>query len=205
MNLSEYRTLFTLVCVGLLGLTTLAVATSINPYPRTAEKFFAVSLLGKDKSAEEYYPDGDPNIFQLEEIQWFILVQNFMEQAQYVSVRVKVLDSTMAFPDMVACTPSPENAILDFNIFLADDRASIIRFSWCVSNYSLQQESLVLERLVINDMPVNLNVSGVSGFSFYMIFELWYLDSVSREFRFEWDTGLGLRCAWNQMLFNVTV
>jgi len=164
-----------------------------------------LSLLGKEKTAEDYYSNNDPSILRLKEMQWYILVQNFMQKVQYVLVKVKVLNSTMTRPDAVTCTPSPQQAIMNFSVFLTDSQSSIIPFFWEVADYSLQRESLVLERLIINGTPVTLRISGVNGLNFFIVFELWYFYSAREEFRFDWDTPLGFRCAWNQMLFNVIV
>lgn len=205
MNLKEYRTLFALVGIGLILVTTFAFFSTVFPYPTTAERFFVLGLLGKDKTAENYYPNDDRNIRGLEEVQWYVFVQNFMQEVQYVLVKVKVLNSTMTLPDVVACTPSPENAIMNFSVFLTNGRSSTIPFFWHVANYTLQGESLIIERLVINSMPVSLKVGAVNGSSFRMMFEVWYYDPAIEDFRFEWDSGFGLRCAWNQMLFNVAV
>jgi len=128
-----------------------------------------------------------------------------MQESQYVLIKVKVLNSTMTFPDAVACTPSPENAVINFSVFLANGQSSIIPFFWHAANYSLHQESLLLERLVVNGTPVTLRTRGVNGLSFYLVFELWYFYSDWMEFRFEWGPDPEFRCAWNQMLFNVTV
>jgi len=205
MNLKEYRTLFALVGIGLILVTTFAFFSTVFPYPTTAERFFVLGLLGKDKTAENYYPNDDPNIRGLEEMQWYVFVQNFMQEVQYVLVKVKVLNSTMTLPDAVACTPSPENVIMNFSVFLTNGRSSTIPFFWHIANYSLQGEPLIVERLVINSMPVSLKVGAVNGSSFRMMFEVWYYDPVIEDFRFEWDSGFGLRCAWNQMLFNVAI
>lgn len=202
MNIKEYRTLFASVSIGLMLTTTFAFFSMLFPYPVTAERFFVLGLLGKDKTAENYYPNDDPNIHCLEEVQWYVFVQNFMQGAQYVLVKVKVLNSTMARPDAVACTPSPEQAVMNFSVFLTNGQSLTVPFFWHIANCSREGESLIIKRLVVNGMPVSLNVSGVDGFC--IIFEIWYYDSDVNDFRFEWDSGFGIRCAWNQMVFNVT-
>ncbi|MDH5266409.1 MAG: hypothetical protein OEW62_01880 [Candidatus Bathyarchaeota archaeon] len=205
MNLKEYRTLFALVGIGLILITTFAFFSTVFPYPVTAERFFVLGLLGRDKTAENYYPNDDPNIRGFEKVRWYVFVQNFMLEAQYVLVKVKVLNSTMTLPDAVACTPSPEQAIMNLSVFLTNGQSSTIPFSWYLTNYSLHGESLIIERLVTNGISISLNVGAVNGSNFRLIFEVWYYDPAIEEFRFEWDSSFGLRCAWNQMLFNVAV
>ena len=205
MKLKEYRTLFAAVGIGLILITTFAFFSTVFPYPTTAERFFVLGLLGRDMTAENYYPNDDPNIHGFEEVQWYVFVENFMQEAQYVLVKVKVLNSTMTLPDAVACTPSLGQAIMNFSVFLTNDQSLMIPFLWHIANYSLQGESLILERLVVNGMPAGLNVSGVNGSIFRIIFEVWYYDPAVEDFRFEWDSGFGLRCVWNQMLFKVAI
>lgn len=205
MNLEEYRILFASVGIGLMLTSTFAFFSIFFPYSMTGERFFVLGLLGKDRTAENYFANDDSNIRYMEEMQWYVFVQNFMQEAQYILVKVKVLNSTMTRPDMVACTPSLEHAIMNFSVFLTSGQSLMIPFFWHVANYSLQGESLIVERLVIKSMSVSLNVSAVNGSNLSVIFEVLHYDPVIENFRFEWDSGFGLRCAWNQMFFNVAV
>ncbi len=202
MDLKEYRILFRLICLGLILVTTFSFLSMVFPYQPTGERFFVLSLLGRDRTAENYYLNDYPAL-GAHEMQWYISVQNFMQETQYVLVKVKVLNSTMSFPDLVMCTPSPESPIMNFSVFLGKGQSSTIPFFWKIINYSFHDESLIIDRIEINKNPVSLNVSSSNDSGFQIIFELWYYDPVIEDFRFNWDSGFGIRCSWNQIDFTV--
>lgn len=203
MSIKKYRILFASLGISLVLVASFALLSSIFPYDVTGEKFYVLSILGKNGTAESYYPQDNSSIHQLEEMKWHILVQNFMQTSQYVVINVKILNSTMTGPDLVTCTPSPEPILINCSVLLINGQPSMIPFFWSIANYSVQEETLTLKRLVINDIPIDVEINSRNASTFRMVFELWHFDLERNEFRFDWDSESGNRSAWNQMIFNM--
>jgi len=175
-------------------------------YPPSSERFFAMWILGSEGLAEHYFPDDDPNLGMAEEVDWTLGVYNHMGSIQYVVVRVKLLNSTIAGPDDVSGTPSPVSPILEFTRVLADNETWFIPFAWRIESLSSGDSNTVLTALSINQVPFNGQlVSAVSGFNYRFVFELWFYDVASGDLAFSWRSDRSSHSVWTQMWFNATV
>jgi hypothetical protein len=186
-----------------LAIATFACLSTVFPYPTTAEKFFVLAMLGENQTAENYFPNNNPNLHEMEEVNWYVDVENFMQQAQYVLLKVKILNSTMTLPDSAKCQPSPENDLLNVTVFLISGQSKVVAFSWHIADFVRTGEFLTLRRIVVNGVSTGLNVESTNGADFHFLFELWHYDPFLEDFRFSWDSGFGVCCAWNQMIFNI--
>lgn len=187
----------------LITVTTGGYLNAIFPYPATAQSFFVLSTLGKNEIADNYYPNNDSSVNILQEVEWHIQIQNLIGSVQFVQIRVKVQNSTMPLPDSSNLTPSPEPSSLNFTVFLRKEQSVILPFHWYVSERVLSSSSTTLEEIIINGMPIDLNVQTVNGGKFYFVFELWHYDVASGSFIFHWDSNFGFQCAWNSLIFEV--
>jgi len=174
-------------------------------HPPSSERFFAMWILGSEGLAEHYYPDDDPNLGMGEEVDWALGVYNHMGSIQYVVVRVKLLNSTIAGPDEVSGTPSPVSPILEFTRVLADNETWSIPFGWRIESLGSKDSNIVLTALSINQVPFNGQlVSAVSGFNYRFVFELWFYDGASGDLAFSWRSDRFSHSVWTQMWFNAT-
>lgn len=203
MSLDDWHLVFVSVC---LVLVIAACAPVVSAFMKVREEqFFALAVLGEEGMVEKYYPDYDPNIEVGEEVHWTIYLYNHLGEAQYVAVRVKLLNSTMLAPNSTSCSPSPAPVVYEIRRVLLDNETWLYPFDWNLLNVVLNGDSISIERLMINGQPYQINVGTLNGFNFRIVLELWIYDEVSERFNFGWVTMQESHCAWNQIWFNVTL
>jgi hypothetical protein len=155
-------------------------------WPKYEERFFELGLLGKDKKAEGYYPNDNSTLEVGSPILWYIYVHNHMGSVQDVSVRVKLLNSTMETPNDREHKPSPYPFFIEFPLSLSTDETMLVPFSWSILEAVSRNDSIVIKRLIVNNQTVEVDVPTFSDNSFRMVFELWVYDLSSHEYKFEW-------------------
>ena len=203
MSLDEWHLVFVSVC---LVLVIAACAPVVLAYMKIGEEqFFALAVLGEEGMVEKYYPDDDPNIEVGEEIHWSLYLYNHMGETQYVAVRVKLLNSTMAAPNSTSCSPSPAQVFYEVRRVLFDNETWLHPFSWSIENVGPVGNFLNIELLSVNDENIETNFISKDGNNILIVLELWVYDESLNDFQFGWSSGDELRCAWNQIWFNVTL
>ena len=174
----------------------------LNPWPQ--EQFFAMWILGSEGLAERYYPNDDPNLRIGEEVNWTLGIYNHMGSLQYVVIRVKLLNSTIASPDDFSGRPSPVSPILEFTRVLVDNETWSVPFKWRIESLSVRGKSLLVTELSINRVSFSGElVAASSGHNYRFVFELWFYDMASNDFTFSGGTSTR-RSVWTQVWFNAT-
>lgn len=203
MSLSHERLIVISICVMLI---LVSFAPAIAAYlPSREEHFFALAVLGENQMADRYYPEQDSNIKIGEDVHWFIYLHNNMGDAQYVAIRVKLTNSTTPPPNSTSCTPTPSSVIFEVKRVLTKNETWLYPFDWKILEASRQENSVIITNLGLNDIEVLVDAEAVQGHDFRMVIELWAFDLTSQDFVFGWSTSNGLRCAWNQVWFNMTL
>ena len=182
----------------------LAVAFISAFWPRYEERFIELSLLGKDKTAKEYYLNDNSTLKPGSQVSWHIYIHNHMGSLQNVTVRVKLLNSTMEAPDDRKHEPSPFASFAEFPLSLSVDDTLFIPFSWCILDAVSQNGSIILKRLMVNGQTVEVNVPAFSNSLFRMVFELWVYDQSSHGYKFGWESGKEFASVSVYMWFNVS-
>jgi len=182
----EYKPIFIIGALVLFSILVIAVVSAF--WPRYEERFFELGLLGKDKKAEGYFPNDNSTLKVGSPVPWYIYVHNHMGSVQKVSVRVKLLNSTMEVPNDRKHEPSPFAFFVEFPLSLSVDETLFVPFSWSISEAVSQNGSIVIKRLMVNNQTVEVNVPAFSDHSFRMVFELWVYDQSSREYNFGWES-----------------
>ena len=165
----------------------------------------ALAVLGEEGMAEHYYPGDDPNIDVGEKIRWTIYLYNHMGKAQYVAVRVKLLNSTMSAPNSTSCTPSDAPVVYEFRRVLLDNETLYYPLDWGLLEVGGEGDSVSLTGLMINGVSLKTGVEAIHGHNFRMVLELWIYDEASGGLIFGWGSGEESQCAWNQFWFNSTI
>ncbi len=202
MDLREYKGFF-LICV-LVGFLIVAVYVITLFWPKYEERFFELGLLGRNKMAEDYYPGNASSVGVGENVTWLIHIHNYMWSDQDVSIRVKLLNSTMQVPDDRGHEPSPYPALFELPLSLSIDETLLIPFSWSILEADLQNESALIRRLMVNNQTFDVHVGAFSDLRFRLVFELWIYDQSSGEYLFSWDSGKEFYSVSLYMWFNVT-
>ena len=202
MNLDDWHLVFVSVCLvlmlGVFGPIAMAY------FPRGQERFFALAVLGEEGMADKYYPGDDPNIGVGETVNWTLYVYNHMGEAQYVAVRVKLLNSTMLPPNSTVCVPSPAPMVYEIRDVLVNNETRLHPFRWSVEEFGGFGDFVGVSLLSVNGDLVEADAFSRDGYNFRLVFELWVFDEKLDDFRFGWSSGDEPRCVWNQVWFNST-
>ena len=172
--------------------------------PPQQEQFFATWVLDSQGMAEHYFPSDNPNVRLGEEVNWTLAVYNHMGSLQYVVIRVKLLNSTLASPNDTLGEPSPAPVILEFAQVLVSNQTWSIPFDWEVSNYTVRGANFVIASLLVNQSPLHGQfANAIFGRGFRFVFELWFYDTQTNNLVFSWYTNGRPIDVWTQLWFNV--
>jgi hypothetical protein len=173
--------------------------------PRQTEEFFQLYVLGANHQATAYYPGDNPDISSGETVTWYLGVVNNMSSVQFISIRVKVSNSTINPPDALQGLESPAPAVTDFARFLQDNETWEFPFVWNILNATSTGGSIHVLTLQINNETYQIpSWSASNGYNFRLIFELWTWNQDSDSFQFGWNTNGEQKIAWLQVWFNMT-
>ncbi len=189
-------------------LSLLAISLSVTyvaSESRARQSFLSISTLGSNMSMENYYPGETSTISVGDNVSWYINVYNRMGEPEYLSVRVKLLNSTHESPDVVMNLASPEHHIFEIKQLLMNNSTWTVPLSWTPTGIEKQGNYAVIRSLNINGMDVNdLNVRSADGNNFRMVIELWRYDRQLGDFSFAWSSDSDKSSVWNQIWFNVS-
>lgn len=203
MNLEDWKSAFLFVSIALVLIASTPLMVSF--LPRSEEPFIAMAIIGEEGMAEHYYPNDDPTIPLGTTVKWHLYLYNHMGSVQYVAVKAKILGPEIPSPNATLCTPSPTSPFYELRHILADNETWITPLQWSISQIWEDGDALTLSEIIVNDQPLNTNITTLKGRSLRMVLELWVYDQASSEFRFDWVSHGEPRCSWNQIWFNVTL
>ncbi|MEM0030018.1 MAG: hypothetical protein QW572_07595 [Candidatus Nitrosocaldus sp.] len=197
-----------LIILAVLIAVSMSIAY-VASVPREYERFMSLSTLGRGMMVSDYYPSNSPDIAIGDEVLWHIQVYNRMGSAEYIAIRVKLLNADMPIPDDNMHTPSPVEHVYEVRQVVANDSTITIPLQWSIA--SLARESgedgsmyVAVKELLINGEKVSTDVKSKDGKDFRLIMELWRYNPESKEFEFSWlDSMNERRSVWNQIWFNV--
>lgn len=190
-----------LTIAGLLLLLILTVALISTFWPRIETQFFELGLLDKDKTATAYFAIDNSTLEIGTQVTWFVFVHNNMGSAEQVSIRIKLLNSTMEQPIDSKNTPSPYSFFMEFPSSLSVNETALISFSWGISKAVSQDGSTIIRQLTVNNHTYDINVSSKDYFS--LVFELWVYDQNSQNYIFGWHSGNDFSSASVNMGFKI--
>jgi len=198
VNLEEYRTLFAVTTVGLMLTAAFPTLSLVVPFPRSAERFSELWVLGPNHMAEDY----PFNVRVGEQYQVFVGVGNHMGSSSYYTVYVKFRNPSQPLPDASNSTPSPLPSLYEFRFLIADGGSWEAPLAFAFLEVSGLEEACLVRRMSINDVVFSVDSPSTwdlenNGFYYQLFFELWLYDVASRSFQFH-DRFVGI---W----LNVTV
>lgn len=193
----------TFAVAGMILLLIICVTVISNFLPKYEEQFIELGVLGRNRTATGYYPNDNPSLSSGSQINWYIYLHNHMAGSQAVSVKVKLLNSTMQQPNDTAHTSSPFPSIAELPITLPVNGTQLVPFTWSISETDIQDNSIVIKSLTVNGQTVYINIPTTYDTSFCIVFELWVYDQSTQRYQFGWDAGKGISSASVSMWFNV--
>ena len=202
MSLDDWHLVFVSACLVLILAACAPVVMALLPSRK--EPFMALALLGEDGMAEHYYPDDVPQIKAGEEIRWTVYLYNHMGETKYVAVRVKFLNSTTLAPNSTSCSPCSAPVVYEVRRVIMDNQTLLFPFMWSILKVERVGDFLDVSSFSINGDSIDMHLVALYGFNYRFIYELFVYNEDLEDFRFGWRYGDELRCAWNQIWFNVT-
>jgi len=194
---------FVAIFVSLLAIS-LSV-TYVASESRARQSFLSINTLGSDMTMENYYPGETSTISVGDNVSWHINVYNRMGEPEYLSVKVKLLNSTHQSPDVAMNLPSPELHIFETRQLLMNNSTWTIPLFWKLTEVEKQGNHAVIKSLNINGIDVSdLSIKSAGGHNFRMVIELWRYDRQLGDFSFAWSSDSDKSSVWNQIWFNVS-
>jgi len=202
MSLDDWHLLFVSVCLILV--LTVCAPLVVALMPSREEPFLALAVLGEEGMAEHYYPDNDLKIGVGDEIHWTVYLYNHMGESQYVAIKVKLLNATMLLPNSTSNTPSPAPVIYEVRRVLLNNETWMFPFSWAVLNVEQDGAPLYIRSLSVNGKTIETNTGAMHELNYRLVLELWVYDEDIGDLRFGWVYYNEIRCAWNQIWFQLS-
>jgi hypothetical protein len=190
-----------LTIAGLVLLLILFVALISTFWPKNETQFFELGLLDKSKTATAYFAIDNSTLEIGSQVKWYVFVHNNMGSAEQVTVRVKLLNSTMSQPIDSKNTPSPFSFFMELPSSLSINETILLPFSWSISDAVSQDGTTIVRQLTANNHTYDINVSSKDYFS--LIFELWVYDPISQDYIFGWHSRNDFSSASVNMGFKI--
>jgi len=202
LAVSEERRRFLTVFVACTLVYFAVVYMFLVPKPR--EQFLEFHILGETREAAHYYPNGSSTIRVGSTMRWYLVVTNFMDSVQYVTIKMKLGNLTSRQPCEVGAVPADLPLLVEFKRILLSGEVWEIPIVWEIVRISERGEAVFLT-LRINNRTVEVpEVGARGGHGFRIVFELWTLDRGLGSHVFGWEAHGRRRAAWIQMWFNAT-
>lgn len=192
---------------GVIAIATVVLAfTYLTVTPGTTNAgFLELFVLGPDKTANAYFPDGDPNLMVDLPVRWFLYVANEHADRHDVLVKAYLGNATLGAPQPVTCIPSVLPSLFAVPASLDPGQVREVPLEWSVAAVDTQTGRVSITSLRVNaDLVDTAAITAVDGVNFRLILELWTLNETTREYQFGWVQNGQRRCAWLQFWFNVT-
>lgn len=194
---------FIAIFIALLIIFEAIAYVSMTPQPQ--EPLFQLYVLGTNHMVSDYYPGNNSLIRPGAIIRWYVGVTNLMGNVQFVEVRIKLGNWTIAPPDDFKAQPSPAPLVVAFQRFTQNNETWEIPFDWEIINATTNGGSVCILELGINNETYSFeDACALYGYMFRWIFELWVWNAQYDGLQFGWFAGSEHRVAWLQVWFNAT-
>lgn len=174
MNLDDYRTIFVTCSLVLMLIAASPALGLIIQLPSSAERFSELWILGPNHTAENY--PFNVSVNQVNSV--FVGVGNHLGGLSYYSILVKIRNQTQPLPNATSSEPSVLPPLYEFRAFVRDNETWETRVTFSISDASLHNDSVSLNRVIINGKTFALNSTAKfdtehNGFYYELFFELW--------------------------------
>jgi uncharacterized membrane protein len=200
-----YSKRFLMVFCSLLAILLSIGYVASEAWPQ--ERFLSISTLGSNETAENYYPDGESTIAVGDTMKWNLNVYNHMGQTEYLSIRMKLVNSSQPTPDESSYHQDQQSPIFRLDRVVEGNSRWIEPLTWSIAGIAQDIDQISIKSLSVNGVNIdNLNTKTVRGKEFRIIFELWRYDTAAQKFVFSQpSTGKQFdpnqMSNWNQIWF----
>jgi hypothetical protein len=174
---------------------------------QTAGEFLSLTTLGSTMQTNSYFPDDARNntVQVKQDVNWHIKVQNEMAQSEYVSLRMKILNSSDIGPNDMLSQPSPASEVFEKKQLIPSNSTWQAPINWSISEVEKTKDHVIIKGVEINNKAIgDLNIPSSDKSDFRMILEVWRYDHKSNDFVFGGQGTNGeITGVWNQIWFNI--
>ena len=202
-----YSKTFLMVFCSLLAVLLSIGYVASEAWPQ--ERFLSISTLGSNETAENYYPDGESTIAVGDTMKWYMNVYNHMGQTEYLSIRMKLINSSQPTPDESSYLQDQQLPIFRLDRVVEDKSRWIEPLTWSIAGMNQDIDQISIKSLSVNGVNVdNLNTTTVRGKEFRIILELWRYDTETQNFVFSQPPSVKQSDTkqmnnWNQIWFRL--
>lgn len=195
-----------LVSAYLIFLALTSVVAWVAAHPPRVEEFSSISVLGETMNATNYFPNNTTSVPLNQQISWVVQVYNHMGSVQLYQVKVSVTNTTIngqpAGPNATSHTPSQGDKLLEIYRVLLNGESWNLPLQWSITQETNGGGVTTIQTIRVNNNPVPVGISAVSGKDFRIVIELWSYDTETHDFIFSF-TGNGiLYSVFNQIWFD---
>lgn len=202
-----YSKTFPMIFCSLLAILLSIGYVASEAWPQ--DRFLSLSTLGSNKTAENYYPDGESTIAVGETMKWNLNVYNHMGQTEYLSIRMKLVNSSQPTPDESSYLQDQQVQIFRLDRVVEDNSRWNEPLTWSIAGINQDIDQISIKSLSVNGVNVdNLNTQTVRGKEFRIILELWRYDTEAQKFVFSQPPSVKQSDTkqttnWNQIWFRL--
>ena len=195
-----------LVSAYLIFLVLTSVVAWVAANPPRVEEFSAISVLGETMNATNYFPNNATSVRLNQQMSWEVQVYNHMGNVQLYRVKVSVANTTInglpAGPNATSHTPSQGNTLLQTYRVLLNGETWNLPLQWSITQETNAAGITTIQAMRVNNSPVPVGISAVSGKSFRIVIELWSYDTETHDFIFSFTGDGVLSSVFNQIWFD---
>jgi len=170
MNKKYFKAEFlTVLLVSLIIYLSIAYAVTT---PRIDEEYFQMYILGREKTADKYYPYENNRTIPLNtNVTWYIIIENYVRKPSLVLIKFKLGNSTTKTVNDSKFEPAEMPVIQEITKVLLPDEKWVIKLTWKIVKIEKIHDLHYLT-LDWNGTKIPVNDIG-SKDSFRFVIELW--------------------------------
>jgi len=179
-------------------------AALISSAGEQKEEYLTMSTIGSSLKADNYFPNANNTVNISEPIKWQIKIYNGMDRSEFISLRLKVLNSTQTIPNDVSNSPSPSPELFEYHQLIPKNSEVAVPIEWSIIDIEKQESQVTIRTLMINGEIIdNLDIQSMNGQDLRIVLELWEYQNDTSDFSFKWSSNNHERSVWNQIWFNI--
>ena len=148
MNLNEWRTIF--ITIGLLLIIIFIMPSLSSIFWEEENNNIAMAILNNDMLIDDYYPDNNLTIKIGDVLDWYIYIENNVDEIQYFAVKVKIVDGNVPPPNFMTCSYCQEPEIYEIRCLALNDQKIFKPFNFSILQANFGENFTIIEKIVIN-------------------------------------------------------
>lgn len=166
------------------------------------DKYISISTLDRNMLTDSYFEHSNSTVSPYDVLHWNVKIYNHMQDAEYISVRARIIDSAQSSPNDTIGVPANGTIVFEKRLVLAMNSSAIVPFNW---EFQRDNSTLLTSDYTITINGVKKHFSGPAihkGEELGIVFEVWTFDPSKMDFEYGWLTDSATKYAWNQLWFS---